>query len=236
MSGCCSRAALAVPGGKAGAGVYQSIINQFPPHRRYIEPFAGSAAVRRLMRPSPLSLLIELDRDQAARLVAAFAGDSAVTVMNGDALDWLARSVSYHDDLVFADPPYLASSRRSSAPLYACELATPLEHRRLLALLKSLPAMVAIAHYDCPFYRAELPGWRTISFTGFTRSGPRPETLWMNYPEPFALHDYAFLGSDYRERERIKRKAARWTAKLERMPRLERQALLSAIAHLPDQR
>lgn len=28
------------PGGKGGAGVFQTIINQFPPHRVYIEPFA----------------------------------------------------------------------------------------------------------------------------------------------------------------------------------------------------
>lgn len=28
-------------GGKAGAGVYQQIINQIPPHDVYIEPFLG---------------------------------------------------------------------------------------------------------------------------------------------------------------------------------------------------
>jgi DNA adenine methylase len=43
------------------------------------------------------------------------------------------------------------------------------------------------------------------------------------------LHDYRYLGDDFRERERIKRKTKRWTAKLQSMPILERQALLSAI-------
>lgn len=37
-------------------------------------------------------------------------------------------------------------------------------------------------------------------------------------------------GETFRERERIKRKIQRWTARLKIMPRLERQALLCAIA------
>jgi hypothetical protein len=32
---------MTYPGGKGGAGVYQMIINQIPPHRVYIEPFLG---------------------------------------------------------------------------------------------------------------------------------------------------------------------------------------------------
>lgn len=46
----------------------------------------------------------------------------------------------------------------------------------------------------------------------------------------FAEHDYRYLGRNFRERERIKRKKQRWVPRLENMPRLERQALLSAIA------
>ena len=55
------------------------------------------------------------------------------------------------------------------------------------------------------------------------------EYVWMNYPAPIALHDYTFLGDNFRERERIKRKKQRWVSRLSNMPRLERQALLSAI-------
>jgi hypothetical protein len=31
-----------------------------------------------------------------------------------------------------------------------------------------------------------------------------------NFPEPVALHDYRYLGEDFRQRERIKRKKQRW--------------------------
>lgn len=51
-------------GGKNAPGVYQTIINQIPPHRVYIEPFAGSAAIYRYKRLAHLSYLI--DKDPAA--------------------------------------------------------------------------------------------------------------------------------------------------------------------------
>lgn len=55
------------------------------------------------------------------------------------------------------------------------------------------------------------------------------EWLWMNYPRPVKLHDYRYLGDDFRERERIKRKKARWIDRLARMDILERQAMLAAL-------
>lgn len=56
----------------------------------------------------------------------------------------------------------------------------------------------------------------------------------MNYPEPLELHDYRYLGRDFRERERIKRKKQRWKQKLSTMPALERYAILSELADLRD--
>jgi DNA adenine methylase len=35
------------PGGKGGAGVYQTIINGMPRHEVYVEPFLGGGAVGR---------------------------------------------------------------------------------------------------------------------------------------------------------------------------------------------
>ena len=52
----------------------------------------------------------------------------------------------------------------------------------------------------------------------------------MNYPEPLELHDYRYLGSNFRQRERLKRIRVRWLARLDRMDALERYALLSSIA------
>ncbi|SRR6266404_4845567 len=49
------------PGGKNAPGVYQTVINQIPPHRVYIEPFAGSAAIYRYKSLAALSYLIDVD-------------------------------------------------------------------------------------------------------------------------------------------------------------------------------
>ena len=59
------------------------------------------------------------------------------------------------------------------------------------------------------------------------------ECLWCNFPEPTELHDYRFLGRDFRERERITRKRRRWLVRLSAMPKLERAALVAALREAP---
>jgi site-specific DNA-adenine methylase len=66
------------PGGKGGAGVYQAIINQMPPHDVYIEPFLGAGAVMRRKRPASVNLGIDID----PAVIAGFgeAGDRPSTI------------------------------------------------------------------------------------------------------------------------------------------------------------
>jgi hypothetical protein len=61
---------------------------------------------------------------------------------------------------------------------------------------------------------------------------PATEWVWMNFTEPLELHDYRYLGSNFRERERIKRKQKRWHARLLRMNSTERYAMLSVLEEL----
>ena len=56
--------------------------------------------------------------------------------------------------------------------------------------------------------------------------------IWMNYPPPVELHDYRYLGDDFRERERITKITKNWVARLKKKPVLERNALLSAMNSL----
>jgi hypothetical protein len=71
---------MGYPGGKNGAGVYQTLINRMPPHTTYIEPFLGSGAIMRLKRPAHVN--IGIDRDPAvidqsqARIITSVEGGS----------------------------------------------------------------------------------------------------------------------------------------------------------------
>ncbi|MGD0781247.1 MAG: hypothetical protein ABSA30_00145 [Candidatus Aminicenantales bacterium] len=89
---------------------------------------------------------------------------------------------------------------------------------------------IAISGYYSDLYATRLAGWRSIHWPEITRGGyPRDQWLWMNYPEPAELHDYSFLGENYRERENLARQKRRWCRRLAEMPRLKRLALLAAI-------
>ena len=84
--------------------------------------------------------------------------------------------------------------------------------------------------WDIASPEIELADWTSTTFQAVTRSGRiATEWLWFNFPEPIALHDYRFLGRNFRERERIKRKKLRWVNRLKVMPTLERRALLAAL-------
>jgi DNA adenine methylase len=234
------------PGGKNGAGVYQTIINRMPPHEVYIEPFLGGGAILRLKRPAALNIGIDLDSaalarfsDSAGRI--AVSGDGARSAISGDgrrrarfefkqrdALEFLESYAFHGAELVYCDPPYMHATR-TRKDLYRFEMSDQ-QHAQLLEILKAIPARVMISGYWTPLYARELRSWHAISFQAVTRSGRvATEWLWSNFTEPVALHDYRYLGTNFRERERIKRKMLRWTLRLKRMPTLERRALLHAL-------
>lgn len=147
-----------------------------------------------------------------------------------DALRFLDSYLFTGREFIYADPPYLMETRRSQRQLYLYELGEREQHIALLTRLKQLPCHVAISGYWSDLYGDLLAGWPTYSFRARTRGGPlATEWLWMNYPEPTALHDYSYLGDGFRERERIGRKKERWVKRLNRMGKLERQAILWAI-------
>lgn len=222
------------PGGKSGAGVYQTIINQIRPHHRYIELFAGGGAILKLKRPAAVSIAMDLDRQTVERLRADIS-IPGLSVLCGSAMDWLEDNADQlgQEDFIYLDPPYLMSSRKYQRPLYRIEFGTPEQHKALLDLIKRLRCPIAISGYWSELYADELSGWRSITFDAMTRSGETAEEwLWMNYPPPLALHDYRYLGEDYREREKYAKRIRRWRGRLERMQPQERYAMLAALEDL----
>jgi hypothetical protein len=156
-----------------------------------------------------------------------------LTVYWDDALRFIDSPTITDDTLIYCDPPYLMSTRSSQRPYYRHEFSDEAQHTELLTITKRLNCMVMISGYYSDLYARELAGWRTATFQAQTRGGTTAtEWVWMNFPEPLELHDYRYLGSNFRQRERIKRKQNRWRARLLRMNSTERYSMLATLEEL----
>jgi len=221
-------------GGKNGSGVYQSIINLMPKHYVYIEAFLGSGAILRNKKAAVRNIGVELDE----KVLMSLWRGSDFELYNESFFDFLILdNFHFHFNnrktLIYADPPYLKSVRSSKNKLYNFEMMSEAEHFELLTKLKSLDCNVMISGYDCDFYNEHLNGWRKSHFWTTNRAGSRvEETVWLNFPEPFELHDYQFLGDDYRQRERIKKKRKRLKQRLLKMDKFERLALMATVEEI----
>lgn len=134
------------------------------------------------------------------------------------------------DALVYCDPPYMMETRTRA--LYRFEMSDA-QHKRLLKAVRKLRCSAIVSGYETDLYKESLKDWNVQTFQAMTRGGYcATEWVWYNFPTPTALHDYRYLGRDFRERERIKRKTNRWKARLSKMPLLEKQALLAALSGL----
>lgn len=222
-------------GSKGGSGVWQRIISEMPPHDLFIEAFAGTGQVLLKKRPAQASIAIDSDPTVCAALkrsVHAANGDAAVSVLCENAVTWLDNHGREFNPqtVVYCDPPYLFSCRADPGRrYYDCEFGEPWQHLALLELLCDLKACVLISGYASTMYLRELRNWRRIDYRAATRGGAVTESLWCNFDAPAQLHDYRFLGTNFRQRERIKRKKARWLAKLRRMTPVESAAVIAAI-------
>jgi DNA adenine methylase len=216
-----------VAGSKGGSGVWQRIISEMPPHRVYVEAFGGAGVVYRRKRGCELSLLIEKDPTTASSLATFLP--AAAHVIVGDAISLLPVLHLGADALVYADPPYPLSSRRQSRALYRCEMADD-EHEALLAVLVGLKCRVMVSTYANPMYARALGDWRCVTIPTVTRGGGgSTELVYCNFAESHHRHDPRWLGRDYRERERIRRRVSRWVRMLASMKPAERAFALSSI-------
>jgi len=217
---------MTYPGGKHGAGVYQRIINQIPPHRVYIEGCVGGGAILKQKRPAAISYAIDIDPGAVGGLAGAVP--DGTRLINADVIGWLEAYPFDGSEFVYLDPPYLLETRRSAEPIYRYEFTTE-QHARLLDVITRVPSRVMISGYPSAMYAAALAEWRELRLTVPTRQGPAEEALWMNYPRPAVLHDYRFIGDDRRRRQDLARQRRRWARRFAALPPLQRSAILEVL-------
>ncbi|MBW2252945.1 MAG: DNA adenine methylase [Deltaproteobacteria bacterium] len=216
------------PGGKGG--VYQRLINLIPPHEVYIETHLGGGAIIRNKKPAKRNIGIEIDPNTIEMWRRA-SSKVDFELIHDDAIDYLESHHFTGKELVYCDPPYLRKVRKKHYPIFRHEYTVE-QHEKLLEVIKSLPCMVMISGYESSLYEESLKGWHSHSFQAACHHGTATEWIWMNYPPPVELHDYRYLGDNFRERERITKITKNWMARLKKKPVLERKALLSAMNSL----
>lgn len=129
--------------------------------------------------PAYLTSYVERMRGAAARL-------AHVSLECRPALDVIADYGRHPEVLIYADPPYLGTTRSSRQ--YLIEMSHTEEHRELAEVLRGCRASVVLSGYDSELYSELYDGWSTSEIPTYTGQGNhttggtdrRTEVLWSN--------------------------------------------------------
>lgn len=121
-----------------------------------------------------------------ARLAAAAERLRGAQIENRPALDVINR-VNAPDTLVYADPPYLGSTRDWQT-YYREEMLGEPEHLELLNALNEHSGMVVLSGYASDLYDTRLAHWGRVTRQAQAEAGQtRTEVLWLNPAAAIAL-------------------------------------------------
>lgn len=208
--------------------LFQWIVNRIPPHKCYFELFCGSAYIALNKKPAPLRNVIN---DISPNLIAVLDYDgSNQQKISMSAMDIIQSDVipADKDSFVYLDPPYPIEARKSQKRLYKFEMSMD-DHQKLLMSILPAKFNCMISTNDNQLYRSMLQSWNCEQITMQTRGGPTKELIYYNYEKPTILHQYDYLGENFTERQRIKRKIYRHAKRLMSMPVAERNAIVDLI-------
>jgi len=222
------------PGGKNGSGVYQNIINLIPPHDIYVEGYLGSGAILKNKEIARYSICLDLNEKclDAGRSL----GLSGCIFIKQDTISYLKFFLSMAPifkysgmgPFIYLDPPYPVDVRRSKKKIYKYEFTTR-DHIALLEVMGSTEMPIMVSTYRNDMYDQYLQEWNRYDYPAVTRKGKVTESVYMNYKRPDKLHDYRYIGKNFREREKNKGIVYRNVSKINRLPASLRNALLQRL-------
>lgn len=217
-------------GNKGSYGSYQNIINEFPVHTDFISGFAGSGSVEKRKKLAPgQNIVFEL----SGKVIEKFWQNNqyGYTVHFSDFLAWYAsqkKELCGPHRLIFCDPPYLHSTRSSGKDHYEHEWDEQ-THKTFLQMASRAKDNFCICHPKCKLYDKYLQDWRVKQWRVMTHTGPGTETLYMNYAKPRELHQYNYLGDNFTDRQRNKRRRDTLQKRLQQLTPEQRIAELHEL-------
>ena len=194
-----------------------------PRHQTYLETHLGGGAIMKRKPPVRCAASASTSTPGAIR---NFSCAYEVELVHGCCHRFLAAFPFEGSELVYSDPPYLHSVRRSERR-YRHDYAEA-DHEELLALLRGLPCSVMISGYPSALYDRELKDWRSMSIQVMNQAGVVTEKIWFNF-DPDRPHWHSHAGKNNTDRQRIKRLAESWARRYRARPPGERLAVLAAV-------
>ena len=166
--------------------------------------------------------------DINARAINAFSCSYPLELVHGCCHEYLSKFSYDGTELIYADPPYLRSTRKApQRSRYRYDYDTA-DHIELLGILKRLPCQVMISGYHSELYDDTLSNWNTLSLQVMNHAGVVTEKVWFNFT-PDRVHWSRYAGKNFTDRQRIKRKAQNWGRRYRAMPHAERVAVLAEM-------
>ena len=127
--------------------------------------------------PDYLASYVERMRQAAGRI-------ANVSLEARDALTVISEYGQHPGVCIYADPPYLGTTRSSRQ--YQVEMSHEAEHRELADALRACNASVVLSGYHSPLYDDLYASWHRVELAAFTgqanTAGRRTEVLWSNRP------------------------------------------------------
>lgn len=112
------------------------------------------------------------------KIVQAAERLRGVQIENKPAAELIQR-FNYSNVLIYADPPYILSTRHGRQ--YKCEMDNQ-DHNELLDVLLAHKGPVLLSGYDNELYNDRLQGWHREETTCYSQiSSKKREVLWMNF-------------------------------------------------------
>ena len=138
---------------------------------------------------------------------------------------------SMEKSLLYLDPPYPRDSRKTDYAIYNHEM-TDKQHKELITWCLEQKVPICLSSYPNKLYDKYLSTWRKVKFKSKTRAGSVVESIYMNYPQPGELHDYRFIGKDFRQREKFKRRRTSMLRKFENLTDREKFSLYEEFSSI----
>ena len=127
--------------------------------------------------------------EMPAQVIELAARLKSVQIENRPALE-VIRRFNYDNVLIYADPPYLLSTRGGKQ--YRHEM-TEQDHVELCAALLQHKGPVILSGYPSDLYDHELKQWHRITRKSYNQnSDPRTEVLWCNFDVPSLFEEGLF--------------------------------------------